>query len=333
LNVAAKSAAWAPARHREMLLLATFFAGVVLITDLLNVRLGVELLTLSVAVAGVAISRMPIQFLRDWWFYVAGLVMWNLSGPIAADSPFPVHLQFLLHADRALFLGHDPVILVRDAFHAGSKVGPLEFFAAGVYNLHLPEPFIAAYFLWRLNRPVYFQFAAAVLVLLVLGMATFILFPAVPPWMASQPLVHFNGKYLLPWIAVSDGYPGGLHAAWANSHVFLSGVSNGFGLVLHAHPLPFHGAPLFYIFKLKGDAVAAFPSEHAAMPALEYLAFRVAAPRVSRILVMWVVLVLFSIVFLGEHWVVDALAGFFYGLAAWTIVRGVVRIKARRLLV
>ncbi|HCG03376.1 MAG TPA: hypothetical protein DEV93_22915 [Chloroflexi bacterium] len=314
-------------------MLAAYFTAIVLITDVLNVRLGVELLVLSVAVAAIAISRMPVQFLCDWWFYIAGLVMWNLSGPIAADSPFSVHLQFMLQADRALFFGHDPVILVRDAFHAASRPGPLEYFAAAVYNLHLPEPFIAAYFLWRLNRPVYFQFAAAVLVLLILGMVTFVLFPAVPPWMASQPLVFFKSKFLFPWIAAADGYPGGLHAAWAHSHVFLAGVSNGFGLVLHAHPLPFHGAPLFYIFKLKGDAVAAFPSEHAAMPLIEYLAFRRAAPRVSRILAIWIVLVLFSIFFLGEHWLVDALAGFVYALAAWMIVRAVARTRSRRLLV
>lgn len=312
-------------------MLGTYFTLVVLITDVLNIRLGVELLLLTVAIAAAAISRLPVRFLHDWWFYLAGLILWNLSGPVAADSPFPYHLDFMLQADRALFFGHDPVILVRDALHAGSKPGPLEYLSAILYNLHLPEPFFAAYFLWRINRPLYFQFAAAVLALLVLGMVTFIVFPAVPPWMASKPLVSFHGKYLYPWVAAAGGYPGGLQAAWAHAHVFLRGVTNGFGLVLRAYPVPFHGAPLFYLFNLRGDAVAAFPSEHAAMPLLELLAFRVAAPKVAYLLGIWIALVWLSILFLGEHWVTDALAGTVYALVAWFLVRAFVCIRSPRL--
>jgi membrane-associated phospholipid phosphatase len=77
--------------------------------------------------------------------------------------------------------------------------------------------------------------------------------------------------------------------------------------------------------------VAAFPSEHAAMPFLELLAFRVAAPKVSYVLYIWIALVWFTIIFLGEHWVTDAIAGGVYALVAWLLVRGFVRIRGPRL--
>lgn len=315
------SSRWAPAQRKELVILGCYFALVILVTDILNIRPGIEVCIAMVILAATAISTLPALFFRDWTLFLGGMVMWNLSGPIAAQSPFPWHLNFMYEADRFLFAGHDPVVLLRDAFHAGPPLNPFDFVTSAVYNFHLPEPFIVAYFLWRVNRVIYFQFVAAALVLLVLGLLTFVLFPAVPPWMAGEPLVAFRGQYLRPWIAAAAGYPGGLRAAWTHSRVFLPHVTNGFGAVLASHPLPFVGSPIFYIFKFRGDQVAAFPSEHAAFPLLEYLAIRAAAPRFSPLMLIWVVLVLFTILYLGEHWLTDAIAGYVYAVAVWNTVR------------
>lgn len=282
-----------PARApgREIVNLAIYFALWITITDALNVRIGVELATVMVVVAAVFISRSARVFVRDWWFFLAGLLLWNLSGPIAAHSPFPWHLDFMMQLDRVVFFGRDPVVVVqRNLAHQG-QVNALDVIAAVAYNLHIPEPYIAGYFLWRLDRAVYLQFAAAVLVLLVLGFVTFFLFPAVPPWMAST---RFHR---------------------------IPGVFNGFGPVLHAHPLPFWGSPIFKLFGLSGDPVAAFPSEHAALPVLEYLAFRRLIGRRALVLLLWVLFVLFVVLYLGEHWVTDVLAGWLYALVIFWAVR------------
>lgn len=286
-----EAAVWARAPKRELALLGLYFALVVAATDLFNVRLGVELMTLIVAVAALGISRQGFLFLKDWWFFLLGLVLWNISGPVAANSPFPAHLDLFLQPDRALFLGHDPVWLVQHHLAHPGHIGPLDVVAAVAYNVHVPEPYIAGYFLWRLNRALYLQFAAAVLVLLVLGFVTFIFLPAIPPWLA------------------------------ASRYHKLPGVYNGFGPVLRAIPYPFHGTPIFYEFKLRGDAVAAFPSEHAAFPVLEYLAFSRLAPRLALLFLLWVALVLFSVVYLGEHWVTDVIAGWLYAIGIFYLVR------------
>lgn len=282
-------------RRGELGVLAVYFALVVVLADALNVRLGVELLTLMAVGAGVIVTRRPIDFLRDWWFLLIGLVMWNLSGPIAARSPFPWHLDFMLAFDRALFLGRDPVYVVQHAFWKPQHIGPLEVASSVVYNMHLAEPYIAGYFLWRLNRSLFFQFAAATLVLLVLGLVTFILFPAVPPWLAAKEF----GKVV--------------------------GVKNLFSQALLWHPLSFHGSPIFTLFKLRGDLVAAFPSEHAAFPLLELLAFYGISKRTAWFFVPWIAAVTFSVVYLGEHWVADVVAGWLYALVIWFAIRAIVR--------
>lgn len=281
---------WQPASRRELVTLGVYFTLVVALTDVFNFRLGVELLSVVVFVAAALITRRPAAFLRDWWFYLAGLVMWNLSGPIAAYSPFPLHLDFMYYLDRGLFLGHDPVSVVQLNF-SGASLTWLDIVTSIGYNMHLTEPYVAGYFLWRLNRAVYLQFSAAVLLLLVVGFITFILFPAIPPWMAAL-------RYRK-----------------------VPGVQNLFGRVLRWDPMPFHGTPIFYIFQFRGDAVAAFPSEHAAFPLLELLAFLGVSRWTSWLLGAWIAFVAFTVVYLGEHWVTDILAGWLYALVIFGFVR------------
>ena len=283
---------WHKPSRRELLVLGVYFILLVAVSDGVNVRLGVELCTLAVLAAAIFISRLPMAFIRDWWFLLVGLILWNLSGPIAAQSPFPAHLDFMLNADKFLFFGHDPVVWLQQHLATPGKVTILDVITAIAYNMHLPEPYIAGYFLWRLRRDVYLQYAACVLILLVVGFITFILFPAIPPWMASTRLHR------------------------------ISGVINRFGPVLQLHPLPFHGTPIFYVFKLGGDSIAAFPSEHAAFPMLGLLAFsRVAGKRVVALLALWVAFVLFTVIYLGEHWVTDVIAGYVYAIAIFAFVR------------
>ncbi|TMB74013.1 MAG: phosphatase PAP2 family protein, partial [Chloroflexi bacterium] len=75
---------------------------------------------------------------------------------------------------------------------------------------------------------------------------------------------------------------------------------------------------------------AAFPSLHAAFPALAAV---YAWPRYRGLsvgLVAWTAAVALSIVYLGEHYVIDALDGFLYVAAATILVEGFTRWRARR---
>ena len=126
-----------------------------------------------------AVSGLTRQFLRDWWFFLAGLIIWSFSGVVAAHSPFPIHVEVFRQADRLLFFGRDPVVVVQNALAHRGAVGPVDVIAAIIYNMHVPEIYISGYFLWRLSRAVYLQFTAMVLILFVLGFLTYVFLPAV----------------------------------------------------------------------------------------------------------------------------------------------------------
>ena len=76
---------------------------------------------------------------------------------------------------------------------------------------------------------------------------------------------------------------------------------------------------------LNPNQFAAFPSLHAAFPALAavYAWNRYRLLAVG--LIFWTAAVLLSIVYLGEHYVVDALDGFVYVAVATVLVEGFVR--------
>jgi hypothetical protein len=123
----------------------------------------------------------------------------------------------------------------------------------------------------------------------VLGEMTFVLAPTAPPWLAAQ-----HG--LIPPV----------------DHVAKQGLYD-----LHLTKLAVReGNPQSY------NIVAAMPSLHAGFPIVSLLvAIRYGLGRwVRALLALQFVAVVFAIVYMGEHYVVDALVGVAYALVASYVV-------------
>jgi hypothetical protein len=77
------------------------------------------------------------------------------------------------------------------------------------------------------------------------------------------------------------------------------------------------------LYGVSSNDVAAFPSLHAAYPFLAFLFVRRVFPRAGWLMLAYAVCVWFSIVYLGEHWVVDIIGGVAYSIAAYlTVLHG-----------
>lgn len=317
-------------RRAMPFILALYLVGVAVAFLYFNLRLSVEMVAIVLFVAAVLTGR-ALLFLRDWGVFIAVLLAWQLTSPLATRFAFPWHVQELIDADKLMFGGNVPPVWLQSRLYHPGVLEPWDVLAASMYMLHFLAPLVAGFLLWMANRELFHKFAVTFVVVALAGFATYIVYPAVPPWMAAQPLVHVGHQYLYPWV-VAPRYAGGLHGAWAHSRVYLPGVQNLFDSIAGHWYNPYHGH--IYIFKnlhLDYDTVAAIPSEHAAYPLLFFLFLRRQFGRIAYVALVYIAALLFSITYLGQHYVIDAVIGFAYAGAGYVAVMHAVPALSARL--
>jgi len=224
------------------------------------------------------LSGRLLGFLRDWVPFVAIFLGWEAMRGIVANDGIPVQVASITHAEEWLFGGRDPTEVLQHAF-SGATLNALALMATVVYFCHFVVPLLVGLVLWLKDRTQYLRFVTALLGMCLVAFVFFMLVPTAPPWYAAR-------------------------------HGMLPGVTD-----LISSALPSYISPYYHV--LNPNPTAAFPSLHAAFPFLGFLALRRPYPRGSWILLGWSLLVFWSVVFLGEHWVVDVISGVFLALGSW----------------
>jgi hypothetical protein len=288
------------ARVRRAVAILFFAYGLVLVSG--RVREGSpptvgEAILLMFAIA-VFVGRGG-RFVRDLLPIGMGLVSYGLMTGYAQKLSFAVHYTPQIDVEKALAFGTVPTIWLQSHLYSGGT-GPLEAFAVLMWLSHFTVPVVLGFVLWlKGRRPAFVVLMCSLLGVLVLGEITFVLAPTAPPWLAAQdghlPPVHHLLKQSLA----------GMH---------LSGIAR------------IDGDPRHY------NIVAALPSLHAAFPLLSLLvARRFGLPRWLQVaLALQIVGVAFAIVYTGEHYVVDVLAGLLYGFVVFRLIAGLLGGRAER---
>lgn len=243
-----------------------------------------------VMIAAVLVVNRIGQFLRDWALVVLGFLAYGLAGSFAQEITLGVHYKPQIRADEILGFGTVPAVWLQQHLYHGTT-GVLELFALAMYVSHFMLPMILGfYFWWSRRRGAFQELMFGLLAASVLAEITFILAPTAPPWMAA------NHGFLPP---VHDIVKQSLF----DVHL------NGLGKIL--------GNSAYY------NTVAAVPSLHAAFPIVALLVL--IKHGMSRWLISAqaavVLAVAFSIVYSGEHYLIDAVVGGLYACAAWALVR------------
>lgn len=227
------------------------------------------------------------QFLRDWipillllfgYEYLRGVI------PILAIKP---HIMPMIYADKYLF-GSLPTLDLQAALFHPNRSHWYDYVAVLLYISHFIVPMFVAFVLWLSDKRYFKRFTASFLVLSYLAFITFVIFPAMPPWMAS------NLGYLPPLQKIMDQV-----------------------MASFAHPID---VPSIYQF-FGADLVAAVPSLHAAYPWLIFLIVAAKIGKKAAIILPYVFGVWFAVVYLGEHYVVDVIMGIMYASLAFLIIR------------
>jgi hypothetical protein len=210
-------------------------------------------------------------------------------------SPHPYYLP-QIDIDKALFGGTIPTVWLQGELWNG-HVQWWEQVLDVLLHLHFIVPPTILFLVWLFDRARYYRFAITILVISYLGAVGFALWPAAPPWMASQ-------HHVIP------------HIAQISSRI--SSVSVG-GTKVHSNAS-------YILSHLSRNASAAVPSLHAAYSFMVILMAFSINRRLGPFGIVYAFAMWFTIVFFGEHYVSDALIGI--ALAALVFV-GVRRLIPR----
>jgi membrane-associated phospholipid phosphatase len=248
---------------------------------------------LALLVIAVALGRGR-TFIVDWAPFVVLFFAYEAMRGFAAKTGFAPH--DLSGLERAVFGGTLPTLTLQHLFYIDDKISTQDLVAMFFYFMHFPLPIVVGFVFWVRSREHYRRFVEALLLMAFLAFVTYLFWPSAPPWYQFQnnDVVH---KILNETV----------DKLWGKNYI----VSP---LYTHLNPNQF----------------AAFPSLHAAFPALAavYAWSRYRALAIG--LILWTLAVGVSIVYLGEHYVVDVLDGFLYVAAATAIVEMINRWRAHR---
>lgn len=237
------------------------------------------------------IFGQAIKLLKRFGPFVVLLLAYESLRGLAPLLNSHVNFMPMVHADRFLGFGTLPTTTLQGWLWHGS-VQWYDFVLYGAYTLHFVLPFALAVLIWKTRERQYWHFIVSLVVLSFAGFATYVAFPAAPPWMAS------NLGYIEPITRVS-------------SHVWAA-----FGI---------HDFPSVYN-KIAPNQVAAVPSLHAAYAFLfAFVITKLYTTRWRWAAWIYPVLIWFGTVYMGEHYIVDAMLGVLYAYLSWRATPSLVR--------
>jgi membrane-associated phospholipid phosphatase len=245
------------------------------------------------------VRRFVRGLLVDWAPFVLALWLYDLIRGIADGMWLPVHARPQLDLDRRLGVGSVPTVWLQRHLWTG-HVHWYDYATWATYFSYFFAPTIVLAVLWWRSRALFRRFAAMVVLLAFAGCATFVVFPAAPPWWASQ-------HHLLPPITRLIGS--------VNAHIPIVSFQ-----------------PLWERGTAYANDVAAVPSLHAAYTLLIVLfVVPLLRSRVRHLLWLYPVLMAFALVYSGEHYLTDVLLGWVYAALVFLAVeRAPAMLRSRR---
>ncbi len=249
-----------------------------------------------IIVSGLALSRLGQgwhslgRVVLDWLPFTLVLLAYDRTRSLADGLGLPLHEQDILGAEKWLFGGVEPTVWLQHHLYDPLHLRWYDAAATIVYTSHfLATPVLAAV-LWLRDRALWVRHISRVVLLSLAGLATYVVFPEAPPWYAardglSEPVTRLSAR------------------GWEWFH--LGDVNE---LLAHAQ-------------NDGSNPVAAMPSLHTAFATL--VAIVIATRLRSRwryLLALYPVAMGFTLVYTGEHYVLDLVAGVLYAFAVHALI-------------
>jgi membrane-associated phospholipid phosphatase len=231
------------------------------------------------------LRRWGLRLFWDWLPLGALLVFYDQSAPLAKLLHRPLHTALQIHFDELLFGKPLLTIQLQHLFDQTKAVRWWEYPMFGLYMTHFFVALVVAGILWRFSYQRFREFRPQIVILSTLGFATYVLYPAAPPWYMGDHLHVVSTIYRT------------VFETWGKLGLKSAGsIADG----------AITGTDL-------GNRLAAVPSMHAAISLFIACFFwRGARPCVRVVLVVYVLAMAFTLVYSGEHYVFDIVVGWLY---------------------
>lgn len=249
------------------------------------------------------LKRRTARLVVEWSPFIGVLFVYDRLRGYADGLLFPAREVPQIKVEEALFGRPIPTVwLQTHLWHGASDLRWWDYAIWFVYLTHFFATLIVAAILWRWAHDHFARFATMVCVLSLAGFATYVLYPAVPPWLAAR-------------------------------HGAIGEANRAIAVIWHHVPIAHFGS-LFEKGQTYSNNVAAMPSLHSAFALLIALYLWRIVPRwVRPLLVLYPPAMAFALVYSGEHYVVDCLAGWVYATGTFVAVNLVFEYRARRVAV
>jgi membrane-associated phospholipid phosphatase len=256
--------------------------GLPVARDQLFFWLGLGLLSFSVAA-----WRSWGSMLLEWLPFFALLVAYDRLRGAVSVPPEQANVDPQVAFDRALGLGEIPTVWLQQRLWDAAHLHWYDLAAFAVYLTHFFAVWVVAAVIWRVARPRFRRYVALVLLVTLGAFLTYWLFPAQPPWMAEDEPGMAQVTRIVPQVWDTLGIS------------TMRSVYEDESLV---------------------NLVAAMPSLHAAYPMMLLLFFWPAGWWARAGLGAYTVAMGWVLVYGGEHFVLDILAGWLLALGAWALL-------------
>jgi membrane-associated phospholipid phosphatase len=262
---------------------ASVVIGFFVILDLRAVTPVGAYIGLVLALLAIAYRVLPKSDHRTFMLYILGFSLFNGLRTFADDTGHPTSFLYAIRIDG--LLGTNPSAWLQEHLYKAGNIGLIGWGSVAVYTSYFTVHYLLAVGLWLSRKEHLSQFVGAILATLFIGLIGYYLLPTAPPWLASES-GHLEDVVRIAKVERNplwaDAYAQGSHIAGTND-------------------------------------VGAMPSLHTALTLIVALG----AWRINRIFGILGFLYLgamgFSLVFLGEHYVIDVVAGIATGILGWQL--------------
>ncbi len=243
----------------------------------------------ALVVLALAVKARPLVW--AWTPFVAVGVMFLALAPVGQDLARHAHEQGPISFDRLILGGAvAPVWLQSHIGGSGVFVAVLTAVLVTVYLSHFVAGILGALGMWLRHRHQFIGYATVYLLAMALGFLVYLVYPQMPPWLASEhgllPPLHRIAVDVLHQVGLGSLYAG-------------------------ADPEPY----------------GAMPSLHVTVPVVIALTF-IRAHRWRGFAWLWLIYpatAFFAVLYLGEHYLIDSFAGIVVGVIAFVSVFAVAR--------